>query len=293
MPTARRFNKGDELIFHARAGRKFACVVADPKPVKRKIAIQLPGDPFPVMVNIAQLSEGDATVPGSEARDLAKRAHMMGIPGWQKMTLTDLRVAVEERENPSAYGSHRKPGPKKGNPVAKKIATRTPRVANKKTGAVAPRKARAVKKAAKKRAPAKVAKKSTLVKSGKISAKKITSGKLDSANGSNPFRVGSNVWKMAEELLRGGRRADMIKRLKKSMPLHPWSKDKEENPDRAIDKRLLMTAAAMEKDYGYKIVREGRGVAGTIKVLPPGRKAVAKKPAKKARSKATTSGKRR
>lgn len=274
-----RYTKNEEIVFASRSGRRFKAKIVEPQPVRGKVAILLDGDPFPVMVNIAQVLKGDdmpaATQRGPESRQLAKRARMLSVPGYQTMTMPQLRKAVEEAENPR-----------------KREATSARKTVSKKTGAVkvvarkeaAPRKPRPVKKAAKKRTPAKVAKKSA---PKKAAAKKVAS------NGTNPFRVGSNVWKMAEELLRGGKRSEMIKRLKKTMPLHPWSKDKEENPDRAIDKRLLLTAADLQKTYGYKIVREGRGAAGTIVAMPPGRKAVAKSATKKASLKTTTSGKRR
>lgn len=272
------FKRGDEVTFESRAGRKFPAVVVDPTVVKRKIAVLLPGDPFRIMVNIAQVSKGEDHMPGPESRQLSKKARMLAIPGYTKMGITELRAAVKAAENPR-----------------KREAATATKVVSKKTGAVKvvarkvpPRKARAAKKTVQKRTPAKVAK----ARSAKKVAKKASTKKAVSPNGANPYRVGSNVWKMAEELLRGGKRADMIKRLKKSMPLHPWSKDKEENPDRAIDKRLLMTAADLNKSYGYKIVREGRGAAGTIIVHPPGRKAVAKAGAKKASSRTTTSGRR-
>lgn len=271
-----RYTKGEEIVFASRSGRRFKAKIAEPKPIRGKVAILLEGDPYPVMVNIAQVLKGDdmptATQRGPESRQLAKKARMLSIPGYQTMTMPQLRKAVEEAENPR-----------------KREATTTRKTVSKKTGAVkvVARKPRPVKKATKQRTPAKVAKKAT------AAPKKATAKHKASPNGSNPFRVGSNVWKMAEELLRGGKRSDMIKRLKKTMPLHPWSKDKEENPDRAIDKRLLLTAADLQKTYGYKIVREGRGAAGTIVAMPPGKKAVAKAPAKKASSKATTSGKRK
>jgi hypothetical protein len=50
-----------------------------------------------------------------------------------------------------------------------------------------------------------------------------------------------------------------------------WSKPKEENPDEAINKRILLAAGILRKDYGFKVVVDGRGTTGTIKATPPGK----------------------
>lgn len=291
-----RFAKGEEITFTAaKGGRRFKAVVVEPKIVRGNIAIQLQGDPYPVTVKVAQISKENENVPVSEARKLRKDAEALGIKGITKMNGKDLAAAVEAAKNPpkktaapiaaSAAGAvktykenekalmtglktKKKPAAKKTAPAKK--AVKKPVVA---------------KKATKKAVPAKVAKKTPPSQAAKKAppTKKVTSD-------TNPFRPGSNLAKMTDELLKGGRRVEMIRRLKKTMGIHPWSKDKEENPEKAIDKRLLITAGTLKKDYGYTIETEGRGSSGTIKVLPPGakKKATGQTAKKKPSSKKTT-----
>lgn len=204
-----------------------------------------------------------ATKPGA-ARRLAKEAKMLGVRGYASMSGPELKAAVEAARNGNGSAPAKKKTESKP-ATATKPAVRRP--ATKKVAKKPARPAAAAKKAPPKKAKAPAAKK-TVVKKGSPAAPKAAR-----ATGDNPFREGSNSFLMAAELLKGGNRGEMVKRLKKAMKIHPWSKPKEEDPDFAIRKRMLLVAAALEKDYGYTIVREGRGEAGTIQALPPGKKA--------------------
>lgn len=291
-----RFQTGQGVIFKSKAGRKFKAVIYDPLIRGGKVMLLVAGDPFPVAVAVAQIDDckslsmdatvnivtnrtkkgalmATATVKPNLARRLAKEAKMQGIKGYAKMSVDDLKTAVEAARNGNGNGtkSVSKPAKASAPPAAKKPAAK-------------PAKAVATKKAASK--PVKKAAKAT-----KPAKKAATVKAARTVTGDNPFREGSNSFLMAAELLKGGNRGQMVKRLKKAMKIHPWSKDKEENPEFAIRKRLLLVAAALEKDYGFTIEREGRGEAGSMIAIPPGKKggqkakAQASSPAKKATKK--------
>lgn len=199
---------------------------------------------------------------------------MLGIKGYATMKASELQAAVEAARN----GNGTKPAAvaKKTSMPAKAVARRP---AAKKPAA------KPAKKAPAKKVAAPVAKRKP------VATKKAAPAKsAPVAKGDNPFREGSNSYLMAAELLRGGNRGEMVKRLKKAMKIHPWSKPKEENPEFAIRKRLLLVAAALERDYGFTIEREGRGEAGSMRAVPPGGKKSAGQTAKtRASSKKATS----
>lgn len=272
-----RFEPGDDIIFTSTKGRRqFKGYVVKPQIVKGKILVRLTTDPFPVEVSVAQVVKVDedglpiqlqsrrvkvvrtkkekVMPPKSKAKQLREEAKALGVEGWSGMGLTELAAAVKRAKAGKAGTSTKtrtKPAAAKRAP-ARKVASKP---------AVATKRKPAVKKAAATKKTATASKKAT---------KRVLPPRL-APSGPNPFRPGSNVHKMAEELLRGGRRVDMIKRLKKAMQIHPWSKEKEENPEKAIDKRLLITAGVLKSDHGFRVVMDGRGSTGTIQVFPPGR----------------------
>lgn len=293
-----RFHTDQEVVFKSKQGRKFKATVADPRIRGGKVKLVVAGDPFPVAVAVAQVDDckslstdatvnivtnrtkegalmATATVKPNLARRLAKEAKMQGIKGYAKMSVEELKTAVEAARNGNGNGNGAKPAAKASKSVSKPAkATARPSAAKK--PAAKPAKAVATKKAASK--PVKKATKPA--KAAPVKAQRT-------ATGDNPFREGSNSFLMAAELLKGGNRGQMVKRLKKAMKIHPWSKDKEENPEFAIRKRLLLVAAALEKDYGFTIEREGRGEAGSMIAIPPG-----KKGGQKAKAQASSSAKK-
>lgn len=298
-----RFTKGEEVIFTAaKGGRRFKAVVTAAKIVRGNIAIQLTGDPYPVTVNANQVTKENEDVPASEARKLRKEAEALGVEGINQMGGKELAAAVEaakeRRLHPKA-----KTGPKPSPAAIKKaqkaeddrivaattIGEEPPKMKTKKKPTVkkaAAKKTAPAKKAVKKPVAAKVAPKKA---PAKVAKKSAATPRV--ATAANPFRPGSNLFKMTEELLKGGKRVEMIRRLRKTMGIHPWSKDKEENPEKAIDKRLLITAGTLKKDFGYRIETEGRGSSGTIQVFPPGAKKTAGQTAKKKASSSKTTKK--
>lgn len=256
--TPPRFRKGEEVTFASQSGRNFKAVIKDPQIRQRKVAIQVVGDPYSVLVNISQVHKEGEEMPsatrGPETRRLAKEARMLGIEGYAKMSAQQLAQAVKDHQKP------KRKAPAKSKPAK---AARKPQKASKRAPA---------RKAASKPVQARR-------KAKKTNATQVAKSVAKGTNG-NPFRPGCNNYKMAEELLRGGRRIDMIKRLKKSIKLHPWSKPKEEDVTKALDKRLGIAAGILAADFGFKVVRDGRGTSGTIRVFPPG-KATGQKAKKK------------
>lgn len=222
-----------------------------------------------------------------DVRKLSKRAKMLGIKGYQKMSPKELKAAVKREEDSFediAAPRKKKAKPGKAKPAAfksKPAPVEKPKAKTKKVAKNGTTKTKASKP---------VSKKATKPAS-KTKAKSSKPKENLTGDPANPFRTGSNLWRMAEELLKGGKRSDMIKRLKKAMSINPWSKDKEEDLDTAINKRLLLTAAAMEKDYGFTQKREGRGTSGTIRLVPPGAKGSKKAAKSKPAAKSSTSKK--
>lgn len=128
----------------------------------------------------------------------------------------------------------------------------------------APAKKAPAKKTAAKKAPAKAA-----------APVKTRSSKSDPSTwpkqGKNPYRPGSNLAKITDVLLKGGVRSALVTKLQAVIDMHPYTQVKEDlDVEKELDKRLMLTAGLLERDYGFTIVKTGRGMSeGTIKVVPP------------------------
>lgn len=236
-----------------------------------KIGVLLEGDPFPVRVEPRQVKKrgkNEMPITKSEARDLKRSAKALGIDGWEQMRLKELKAAVRRAEKGKA-------GKKKAKPEKvsrEEAAAYSEERAAKKSGKAKPKSSKKAKTKAAAEAPARKTKKSTKAKV-KADDHPQVSSRMALTGAVNPFRPGSNVFLMAEELMKGGKRIDMIKRLQKNGRLVPFSKSEEDiDPIKEWDKRLLLTAGDMEKKYGFRQVRDGRGVTGTIRLVPKGAK---------------------
>lgn len=108
-------------------------------------------------------------------------------------------------------------------------------------------------------------------KKGGKSTKKAKSGGDEAAevheNG-NPFKSGTMLFFVTEELLKGGKRSDMVKRLKKKIEVKPRD-GRDIDEDYEIDRRVLITAQNLENHHGFTKEREGRGRDAKIKVTAP------------------------
>lgn len=186
------------------------------------------------------MATGTKTKPS--AKLLRREAKALGVSGWEDMSLSELEAAVE-----AASGKARK--------AAKKDKGRKP---SEEALAESTKSATATKAAKKASKPAKASKKSD-------------DDDDEVAENGNPYRPDSNLHAIAEELIRGGKRKDMVKRLKKKIELAPRQRaGADYDVDYEIDRRLLIVGQLLRKDHGFEVERGGRGPAdATIKATPP------------------------
>lgn len=167
------------------------------------LEVKLDGDPFTVCVNsqrVEKIKSPTETEKEKEpmvttkltAKELRKKARELDIEGWDELGLTALRKAVEEAEDDTEAAPAKK--------SSKKAA------AAKKAPAEKPAKA-----AAKKAAPKKAA--------SKKAAKAASEDDAEVPENGNPFRKDTNLFIIAEEVIKGGKRSAMVNRLKKKIDL--------------------------------------------------------------------------
>ncbi len=138
--------------------------------------------------------------------------------------------------------------------------------------AAAPAK-RAAKKAAAPAKPARAAKATSATKKAPAAAGRVHKTDPDTwpVPGKNPYRPGSNLAKITDVLLKGGKRAVQVAKLQKVIDMHPYTQAVEDlDVEKELDKRLMLTAGLLERDFGFVIEKSGRGMeSGTVKVIPP------------------------
>lgn len=214
------------------------------------VLVQLQGDPYAISVpreqvehnaqhESAETSRGDrhtmatATATKPTAKELRRKAKGLGVEGWEEMTSSELQEAINEREDP--------PAPTKTVKRAKTAAAEDE----------APRKRTA--KSSTKAAPKKA---------------RTAQPDEDEDDGSNPYKPGSNLYLICEELLKGGKRSDMVKRLKKKIDLKPRQRAGDDyDVDAELDRRVLIVGQLLEKDHGFTVNREGRGKDAYIQAV--------------------------
>jgi hypothetical protein len=65
---------------------------------------------------------------------------------------------------------------------------------------------------------------------------------------------------MTEELIKGGKRSAMVKRLSKKISLKPRTRTfTEEEELEELDRRLVIVSQNLRNDHGFEMEREGRG----------------------------------
>lgn len=119
----------------------------------------------------------------------------------------------------------------------------------------------------------------TKAKADKASSKKAPKTKTkskpsksdddDEDDGPNPFRAGTNLFHITEELMKGGKRSSMVKRLKKKIELKPRKNKKDFDVDEQLDRRVLIVGQILRNDHNFEVTREGRGTEATIVAVPP------------------------
>ena len=168
-----------------------------------------------------------ATKPN--ARELRKQAKSLGVADWEDMSLSELQAAIKEAEDSDNESS----------------SNRRTRRTNKQTGST----------------PV-----SSKTPKQKAAAKAKSNGSVDVAENGNPYKEGSNLWYITEELIKGGQRAAMVKRLKKKIELKPRNAGDDWDEDYELDRRILITGQILRRDHGFEVERGGRGAEdGTIK----------------------------
>lgn len=234
------------------------------------VLVQLDGDPYAVVVDAAQVSkmsnnddrESDETYERNtdmttaapaktSAKDLRRQAKSLGVEGWEEMTSAELKTAIKEAKNGAAPATE-KSGPAKAAPTKAegKTGTRRKRDAEPadETQAETPKPAKTV-KAKKSAAPA--------------PAESADEGDGDTVN---PYKQGSNLYFITEELLKGGKRSGMVKRLQRKIELKPRQRAGDDyDVEAELDRRILIVGQLLERDHGFAVTREGRGKDALIK----------------------------
>lgn len=257
---------GTEIIFHPAKGSPRPGTIPFPSgPVAKEqglVWVQLDGDPFPVKVEKGQVaktrknrvSSGDVqkedtmstkTKTKGEAKALLIEAKNLGVRNPESLGLDELRKAVKRAKRKSAEANEDRPRTKAAKSKSKS-KSKSAKSASKSTAKAKPKAA-----ASKPKSTAKATAKS-------------------SGGGTNPFRKGSDLHVITPLLLRGGKRRTIAEKLQEKISLHPYSAKSEEEVDlKDFDKRVLLAAGTLRRRFGYEEVRKGRGLDGTIKVVPP------------------------
>lgn len=240
--------------------------------------VKLEGDPFAVRVEMSQLScnqtgksvssppqgnkartRKDSQLSKTDAKQLRKDAQALGIEGYEDMSIKKLAKAVAKAEKKAAKSTPKKAVAKKA-PAAKKPA-------------------------AKKTAPK--AKAAAKPKTDKPKGKPGPKPRVVEP-GENPYRPGTAMHVAFGILKTGGTRRVMAQKLAKKAQIHPHSRAGN-TTEADYDKRLILTSQHLQKNFGWGVSRDGRGLDGKLKIFPPGaavpeakgKKAPAAKPAAK------------
>lgn len=89
------------------------------------------------------------------------------------------------------------------------------------------------------------------------------------AENGNPFKEGTNLWYITEQLIKGGKRSDMVRRLKKQIELRPRTNADDFDLDYEMDRRVLIIGQLLRNKHGFDVEREGRGPDAEIVATPP------------------------
>jgi hypothetical protein len=250
------------------------------------VVVRLDGDPFDVCVYAQQIRPAtakestempkSATKEKPKAKELRRQAKALGVTGWEDMSLAELEEAVEE-----AQAEQAKP--------AKKTAAKK---ASKKASAVdeddddddddddeddddeddddeddAP--AKSSKKSSSKSKASKTAKASKKAPAKKAATKAATRERVVNENG-NPYQPGTNLYHMAEALIKGGKVASLVKQVGKKVSINARTRDYDEDSEREeLQRRLIIVSQRLRNDFGFTMEKEGRGADATIKCIPP------------------------
>lgn len=193
----------------------------------------------------------------SKAKELREQAKALGLRGWEDMGLSELREAVREAEK-AERGSAKSTRAKKTSSTKRKVKKTAATKAEKPVEAASEKPAKS-----KKAKPAKAeAAQPTPAKRVKVKAADIKE--------KNPYRPGSNLYEIAPLLMKGGTRKDLAQSLSEKISLHPYANDPESISLGDYDKRIVLASANLRDEFGFTIVRDGRGLKGFIQAIPSG-----------------------
>lgn len=265
-------------------------VVADTVALGKMINIHIRNDPFPTYVDRAQLEllsktkgrqmPSKAEIKKMNPRELRQLAREEGVSDWEVMDRDQLVTALvaatsgDGKTSPSRRGSTKSEDSSSSDndsededmPTARK-ATGARKAAPAKKAAAA-KKAPAVKKAPAKKTPVKAPAKAAATKT-----KRAAPTPPQEYEGPNPFRPGSNLFKICEALMVGGKNADIVKKLGKTLEYKPRVKAGEDfDVDAETDRRMKIVGYILKKEHGFEYIYDtsnGRGGNAFIKVVPP------------------------
>lgn len=233
------------------------------------VLVQLDGDPYAIVVDGAQVSkmsnnvehESDETTERNTnmttatptkvtAKDLRRKAKTLGVEGWEEMTSAELKAAIGEAEKGASTEK---------SSTRVKSTTRRARATAVETDEDAEVEEKVAPKSKAKAAPAKAA-------SSKAKARAAAVAEDGDEDTVNPYKAGSNLYFITEELLKGGKRSAMVKRLQRKIELKPRQRAGDDyDVEAELDRRVLIVGQLLERDHGFVVTREGRGKDALIK----------------------------
>lgn len=282
---------GCDVKFYSYRGNSMKATVVGPI-VGQMVNIHITNDPFPTFVDRAQLQRvgntkerkmPETAVDEMNPRQLRQQAREQGLSNWEVMEAEELRAALKE-SSPSRKKSDTKRGSSKSEAksAADTEGDEAPMPTKRTTKTAAPKKAPATKAAPSKRTPAKAAPAKKATPAARSAAAKSAAEKKTRRaaptppadyDGPNPFRPGSNLFKITEVLLVGGNNKDLVKKLAKQLEYKPRVKTAADfDVEAETDRRMKIVGYILRNEHGFEYIydtSEGRGENAFIKVVPP------------------------
>lgn len=236
----------------------------------------------------------------SEIRALRDKAKILGIPGYDDLGRLDLKAAVEKAEAQAKAPKAKAASPAKAAteaPTSKATKAKSKAKPASKPATSKPAKAEKPAKATKatsksktKAAPAPAPKaekpaKTKAAKAKPAKAAKAEKPEVEEDPTGNPFRKGTDRHFIFGLLVKGGTRRAIAEKVEKKITLRPYSEDAGEPKIMDYDKRVQLTAQVLRDQFGFNLVKDGRGLAGTIQIVPGKASKAAPKAASKTSSK--------
>lgn len=232
--------------------------------------VLLDGDPFPVEVSITQIKEADMTdVRERTVRELRSDAKALDIKGYSKLSKPELIAAVEAAETAADGTAPRK---RKASAVAKKATRKaSPKKASTRAAPTRTPRKQMTEAALKASEAKRTAKADPLPLKHRAGRTSVAEREIIEAQGPNPYRRGTNIWYVTEQLLKGGKRQTLINRLLRSGKITFTEQVREKegfDEEKELDHRLRIIGYTLRNEYGFGYTMQGRGRTAYIKVWP-------------------------